>query len=112
MNTKRYCTDDDLNNPQGADCMVRDGQRVRVSMLMRDSAPCGCEGVPLADSASTVQGQTATTLERMQDNADRVQAHVDHHRETAEQRRRAIDADPRSRAYDDMCADLQSGGVR
>lgn len=110
MNTKRYCTDDDLNNPHGADCMVRDGQRVRTPLQMIDSAPCGCGGAPLADSAA--QSRTATTLERMQDSADRVQAHVDHHRETAEQRRRAIDADPRSRAYDDMCADLQSGGVR
>ena len=120
MNTKRLCTDEDLQDPNSGDCVLTDGQRIHIPLRLMDSAPCGCSGSPMQDSASPMHARwladnaaaNRRTIEAAQHNADRVQAFSDHYRETAEQRRRAIEADPVASAYAAMCKNLKMEHAR
>lgn len=107
---KRLCEDHELNKP-GADCVMRDGQTLRVPLNLIDSA-CGC-GTAFADSATPLADANLEsgrrTLDAMRRNGEQVQARVDHLDWKDAQRQRAIDADPSASAYQRMCAEMQGG---
>lgn len=43
MNTKRLCTDEDLQDPNSDDCVLSDGQRMHIPLRAMDSAPVAAE---------------------------------------------------------------------
>lgn len=69
--TKRYC-----ENEHDTDCVVRDGQRVRVPTTMMDAA-CGCT-TTAHDTASTVSDGNRQLLEAERLRAEEIQRHVDY----------------------------------
>lgn len=97
--TKRYC-----DNEHDTDCVVRDGQRVRVHTMMMDSA-CDC-GTTTHDTAPAISDGNRQLLEAERLRAEEIQRHVDYFNGQRECRE-AQDRE-RSPEYHAMRRDLES----